>query len=225
LHASREHGLVFKGARTEATISRQIIRQHGIGKLKGAGDNQHFYFIQVGRKSPYGEGTINIFDTPELNRLGKKKNMTGAAFIGEWITNRVYSSRTHPSNDPEPETPPPISPPSKSFPPSMEDGKAGGQKWWEKDEGTTEYEADIDIPLMLQQDNKIVVEDTEDIYSMPARPECSPSTDQSLYYNLDPSPSASPKPTKKKPSKKKNKVISTVMVEDTQDVYALPDQK
>ena len=52
----------------------------------------------------------------------------------------------------------------------MEDGKAGGQKWWEKDEGTTEYEADIDIPLMLQQDNKIVVEDTEDIYSMPARP-------------------------------------------------------
>ena len=53
-----------------------------------------FRFEQVGRKSPYGEGTINIFDTPELNRLGKKKNMTGAAFIGEWITNRVYSSRT-----------------------------------------------------------------------------------------------------------------------------------
>ena len=53
-----------------------------------------YYFQQVGRKSPYGEGTINIFDTPELSRLGKKKNMSGAAYIGEWITNRVYSART-----------------------------------------------------------------------------------------------------------------------------------
>ena len=51
------------------------------------------YFLQVGRKSPYGEGTINIFDTPELSRLGKKKNMSGAAYIGEWITNRVYSPK------------------------------------------------------------------------------------------------------------------------------------
>ena len=67
----------------------------------------------------------------------------------------------------------------------MEDGKAGGQKWWEKDEGTTEYEADIDIPLILQQDrNAIMVEDTEDMYCMPTTPEHSSPPDQSLYYTL-----------------------------------------
>lgn len=46
--------------------------------------------VQVGRRSPYGEGSINIFDTPELKRLGQKNGMTGAEFIGEWIKSRVY---------------------------------------------------------------------------------------------------------------------------------------
>ena len=54
-------------------------------------DWKSIFHLQVGRKSPYGEGTINIFDTPELKRLGQKKGMTGAAYIGEWITSRVYS--------------------------------------------------------------------------------------------------------------------------------------
>ena len=47
---------------------------------------------QVGSRSPYGEGTINIFATPELSRRGKEKKMSGTAYIGEWITERFYST-------------------------------------------------------------------------------------------------------------------------------------
>ena len=45
--------------------------------------------------------------------------------------------------------------------------KEGGRKWWEKDTGCAEYEADIDIPLVFQG-GSVMVADTEDVYSMPA---------------------------------------------------------
>jgi len=242
LHASRENGLVFKGARTEATISRQIIRQHGIGKLKGSGDNQHFYFIQVGRKSPYGEGTINIFDTPELKKLGQKKGMTGAAYIGEWITSRVYSKNaqsgevSRPMPSPRQSCPMPSSPRDQyevvSFGEEEDrnqpanDGKKDG-KWWEN-EANTEYEPDIDIPLVIQEGEYryIEVEDTEDVYSMSTHSTRKKSEEENTYYNLDPSPSPSPTTHKKKSTKKKKeKSKPSVMVEDTQDVYSIPDKK
>ena len=43
-----------------------------------------------------------------------------------------------------------------------------GLKWWEKDceSPICEIDADIDIPLVLQG-GQVVVEDTEDVYSMP----------------------------------------------------------
>jgi len=165
LHASRENGLVFKGARTEATISRDIIRQHGIGKLKGSRDNQQFYFIQVGSKSPYGEGTINIFDTPELKRRGQKKGMTGAAYIGEWITSRLYSKNaqsgeaSRPMPFPQPSSPRYV--PAKTVSSEEEedrkqpedDSKEGG-KWWEGEETNAEYEDDINIPLGMVEKTK-----------------------------------------------------------------------
>jgi len=236
LHASREAGLVFKGSRTEATISRQIIRQHGIGKLKGSGDNQHFYFIQVGRKSPYGEGTINIFDTPELKRLGQKKGMTGAAFIGEWITSRVYSKNAHSGSDvPRPMSTRQLSPPRQQYSPTPsassgedEDRKHkedDGQKWWAKKETTAEYEADIDIPLVMTG-NDVMVEDTQDVYAMPMHTPKKNSKDEleTTYYNFDPSSIPSPSSIKKKSKKKKkSEARPSVMVEDTQDVYSIPD--
>ena len=40
------------------------------------------------------------------------------------------------------------------------------KKWWEKEYEETEYELDISIPIAVVE-NKVVVEDTEDIYSMP----------------------------------------------------------
>jgi len=239
LHASRENGLVFKGARTEATISRQIIRQHGIGKLKGSGDNQHFYFIQVGRKSPYGEGTINIFDTPELKRLGQKKGMTGAAYIGEWITSRVYSknaqsgevSRPMPSSQPDHFIASPrnqyhhqeLVSSSSEEEEDKNDSKKGG-KWWKGKNANAEYEADIDIPLVMQEGEYtgVMVEDTEDVYSVPERKK---SEEENTYYNLDPSPAPSLSTNKKKSTKKKKeKSKPSVMVEDTQDVYSIPDK-
>jgi len=239
LHASRENGLVFKGARTEATISRQIIRQHGIGKLKGSGDNQHFYFIQVGRKSPYGEGTINIFDTPELKRLGQKKGMTGAAYIGEWITSRVYSKNaqsgevSRPMPSPQPSSPhnpyhqESVSSEEEEYRKQPEDDSKEGGKWWEGEETNAEYEADINIPLVMQEGDYtgIMVEDTKDVYSMPTH---SPrkKSEENAYYNLDPSPAPSPSTHKKKSTKKKKeKSRPSVMVEDTQDVYSIPDKR
>ena len=45
----------------------------------------------------------------------------------------------------------------------------GGKKWWEYDTGNAEYEADIDIPLVAGYSGRVMVEDTEDIYSMPAQ--------------------------------------------------------
>jgi len=245
---------VFKGARTEATISRQIIRQHGIGKLKGSGDNQHFYFIQVGRKSPYGEGTINIFDTPELKRLGQKKGMTGAAYIGEWITSRVYSKNAQSGEVSRPmPSPQPSSPHNQYHQESVsseeeedrkqpeDDSKEGGNwewgweaerdlptgKRWEGEETNAEYEADINIPLVMQEGEYtgIMVEDTKDVYSMPTH---SPrkKSEENTYYNLDPSPAPSPSTHKKKSTKKKKeKSRPSVMVEDTQDVYSIPDKQ
>lgn len=226
LHASREHGLVFKGSRTEATISRQIIRQHGIGKLKGVGANQHFYFIQVGRKSPYGEGTINIFDTPELTKLGKKKGMTGAAYIGEWITHRIYKKTIPGVSDPPPVEEVEESDDSDSSYSETEGASGGGDgPWWEQSMAEAEYEWDIAIPISKQQ-HTVVVQDTDDVYSVPNKTEKTPPADSSLYYNVDePSPvlSPSPKPSNKKSTKRKTKTISKVTVEDTQDVYSLPD--
>ena len=43
----------------------------------------------------------------------------------------------------------------------------GGQKWWEKETDCSEYEADIDIPLVFQG-GSVMVADTEDVYTMPA---------------------------------------------------------
>jgi len=192
LHASRENGLVFKGARTEATISRDIIRQHGIGKLKGSGDNQYFYFIEVGSRSPYGEGTINIFDTSELKRLGQKKGMTGAAYIGEWITSRLYSknAQSGEASGPMP-SPQPSSPRYQYHQKADEeeygkqpddDSKEDGNNGYRK-KVNTEYEPGIDIPLLIIE-----------------------GEERNTYYNLDPS-------------------RPLVMVEDTQDVYSIPDKR
>jgi len=240
LHASRENGLVFKGSRTEATISRQIIRQHGIGKLKGSGDNQHFYFIQVGRKSPYGEGTINIFDTPELKRLGQKKGMTGAAYIGEWITSRVYSKNAQSGDVSRPinKTAQPSSP-RNQYPqeyvsseeeedrkqPENEDKERG--KWFDETFTYAEYEADINIPLVKKEGGyNVIVDDTGDVYSMPTSSPKKKSEEENTYYNLDPSPAPSPSTHKKKSTKKKKeKSRPSVMVEDTQDVYSIPDKR
>ena len=50
------------------------------------------FLHQVGSRSPYGEGRINIFDTTEIAKQGKKKNMSGAGYIREWIMIRMYST-------------------------------------------------------------------------------------------------------------------------------------
>ena len=85
-----------------------------------------------------------------------------------------------------------------------------GRKWWEQDETNAEYEADIDIPLVMQgggADYSIMVEDTQDVYSMPTHshsnkkknePDKQKYEPDSTYYNLDPSPAASPSTHKKK---------------------------
>ena len=78
------------------------------------------------------------------------------------------------------------------------DGKKDG-KWWEN-EANTEYEPDIDIPLVIQEGEYryIEVEDTEDVYSMPTNSTRKKSEEDNTYYNLDPSPSPSPTTHKKK---------------------------
>merc|ERR1719322_802907 len=107
-----------------------------------------------------------------------------------------------------------------------DDSKEGG-KWWEREETNAEYEYDIDIPLVMQEGEYtgVMVYDTEDVYSMPTHSTRKKSEEENTYYNLDPSPSPSPSTNKKKSTKKKKeKSKPSVMVEDTQDVYSIPDK-
>ena len=73
-------------------------------------------------------------------------------------------------------------------------------KWWEGDETNAEYEYDIDIPLVKQEGEYtgVMVEDTEDVYSMPTHSPRKKSEEENTYYNLDPSPAPSPSPSRHK---------------------------
>ena len=78
-----------------------------------------------------------------------------------------------------------------------------GQKWWAKKETTAEYEADIDIPLVMTG-NDVMVEDTQDVYAMPMHTPKKNSKDEleTTYYNFDPSSIPSPSSIKKKSVRK-----------------------
>lgn len=117
--------------------------------------------------------------------------------------------------------------PSESDDDDDDDGKQeedDGKKWWAKTETTAEYEADIDIPLVMTGTD-VMVEDTQDVYAMPVRSPKKKDEPATTYYNFDPSPAASPSSIKKKSKKKKkSEARPSVMVEDTQDVYSIPDK-
>lgn len=72
-----------------------------------------------------------------------------------------------------------------------------GQKWWEKNYTTAEYEADLDIPLVMTGTN-IMVEDTQDVYAIPVKFPKKKDEQATTYYNFDPSPVASLSSIKKK---------------------------
>ena len=77
------------------------------------------------------------------------------------------------------------------------------KKWFEGGKTNTEYEADIYIPLEMKEgeyeyEYGVIVEDTEDIYSVPTHSPRKKSEEENTYYNLDPSPAPSPSPHKKK---------------------------
>ena len=75
-------------------------------------------------------------------------------------------------------------------------------KWYKGGKTNAEYEADIDIPLVLKEgeytgEYTLMVEDTEDVYSVPTHSPRKKSEEENTYYNLDPSPAPSPSPHKK----------------------------
>ena len=50
------------------------------------------------------------------------------------------------------------------------------KKWWEIDETNTEYEPDIDIPLVkCGSDAHVMVENSQDVYSLPIFQRSSPT--------------------------------------------------
>ena len=106
-----------------------------------------------------------------------------------------------------------------------------GRKWWDKDETNAEYELDIDIPLVKQggsADYSIMVEDTQDVYSMPTHshankkknePDKQKNEPDSTYYNLDPSPAASPSTHKKKSVRQMSKCLISIQQKVKFSVY------